>query len=155
MMTGVRELFVDTNVLVYASSVASPWHHRADQALQDARRLSIALVLSQQVLREYLAVTTRPNITGGTIPLPRLLSNIASFRSRFRVLEDTPTVFDALVNLVQAVPVAGKQIHDANIVATMQTHGVHHLLTNNVADFARFSPFTTVVPIWANGSNSG
>ncbi|MDP9374385.1 MAG: PIN domain-containing protein [Chloroflexota bacterium] len=145
--TAVRELFVDTNVLIYATNSASPWHGNATTALQRAERLAIPINLSAQILREYLAAGTRPSVTGGSLPLPRLFGNIASFRSRFRVLEDTPAVFDALVNLVQAVPVAGKQIHDANIVATMQTHGVHHLLTNNVADFARFSPFITVVPI--------
>ena len=32
----------------------------------------------------------------------------------------------------------GKQVHDANIVATMRANGLKRLATFNVADFARF-----------------
>ena len=34
--------------------------------------------------------------------------------------------------------VSGRQIHDANIVATMLAHGEHRLLTFNAADFRRY-----------------
>jgi predicted nucleic acid-binding protein len=37
--------------------------------------------------------------------------------------------------------------HDANIVATMQAHGIPKLLTHNIADFARFSSMTTLLPL--------
>ncbi len=33
----------------------------------------------------------------------------------------------------------GKQVHDANIAATMLAHGITRLLTFNVADFQRFA----------------
>jgi len=49
--------------------------------------------------------------------------------------------------LVQSVPVGGKQIHDANLVATMQAYGIPKLLTHNVADLRRFGTLITVVPI--------
>ena len=32
----------------------------------------------------------------------------------------------------------GKQIHDANIAATMLAHGIRTLLADSVADFARW-----------------
>ncbi len=35
----------------------------------------------------------------------------------------------------------------ANIVATMQAHGIGHLPTHNTADFARFAHLITVVPL--------
>ena len=34
--------------------------------------------------------------------------------------------------------IRGKQIHDANIVAVMLTHGIYRLVTYNQADFGRF-----------------
>ena len=52
-----------------------------------------------------------------------------------------------LLHLLSSVQVAGKQVHDANIVATMLTYGVPKLLTNNTADFARFGHLITVVPL--------
>ena len=40
--------------------------------------------------------------------------------------------------LCREVPVAGKQIHDANIAATMLAHGERRLLTLNARDFWRY-----------------
>jgi len=40
--------------------------------------------------------------------------------------------------LVQRYEIRGKQIHDANIVAVMLTHGVHRLSTYNQRDFLQF-----------------
>jgi len=101
--------------------------------------------ISIQVLREYLAVTSRP-APGQTVPpdYPAILANIASFRSAFHVLEDTKLVSEKLGELVQRFSVKGRQVHDANIAATMRTHGLQDLLTHNVNDFARFSPLITV-----------
>ena len=43
-----------------------------------------------------------------------------------------------LAVLCREVPVGGKQIHDANIAATMLAHGERRLLTLNVKDFRRY-----------------
>jgi predicted nucleic acid-binding protein len=40
--------------------------------------------------------------------------------------------------------VAGRQVHDANIVATMLANGITRLLTFNVADFRRFAALISV-----------
>lgn len=34
MMTGFRELFIDTNVLIFATNSVSPWHLAATESLQ-------------------------------------------------------------------------------------------------------------------------
>ena len=56
-------------------------------------------------------------------------------------------VSEKLGELVQRFSVKGRQVHDANIAATMLTHGLQDLLTHNVVDFARFSPLITVHPL--------
>ena len=40
---------------------------------------------------------------------------------------------------------AGKQIHDANVVATMPAHGESRLLTFNAADFRRSADYIELV----------
>lgn len=57
----------------------------------------------------------------------------------FEVLEDGPAVTEILISLCREIPVGGKQIHDANIVATMLAHGEHRLFTFNAGDFRRYS----------------
>lgn len=49
--------------------------------------------------------------------------------------------------LIQTYEVKGKTIHDANIVATMLAFGVNKLLTQNVADFRRYEPQITILPL--------
>ena len=51
--------FIDTNVLVYSTSVRSPFRVQARAAL-DSVASAGRVAISRQVLREYLAVTTRP-----------------------------------------------------------------------------------------------
>jgi hypothetical protein len=58
-----------------------------------------------------------------------------------------------LLTLLLTIPAGGAQIHDANIVATMQAYGIQRLLTENVADFARFAGVITLVPLGVHGSS--
>lgn len=146
-MTGVSELFVDNNVLVYSTNSFSPWHRVARDRLQEARQLGVDLVISTQILREYLAVATRSSTTTGSPSLSELLDNVRLFRTQFTVVLNSPLVLDHLTALIRSIPLAGRQVHDANIVATMQVYGIRHLLTHNTADFARFAHLITVVPL--------
>ena len=66
------------------------------------------------------------------------LDDVSRLTRSFEILEDGPLVTETLVGLCREVPVGGRQIHDANIVATMLARGEHRLLTFNVADFRRY-----------------
>lgn len=45
------------------------------------------------------------------------------------------------------MPIGGKQVHDANIVATMQAVSIMHLFTLNVSDFKRFQGIITLLTL--------
>lgn len=145
--TNVSPVFVDTNVLTRATIVTAPLHTEAQAALVQLRREGRDLWISHQVIREYLANATRPQTYSQPIPAEQLLEQVKRFRTNFRVAEDTTAVIDQLVLLLSRVPLGGKQVHDANIVATMLANGVVTLLTHNVSDFARFSAYITVLPL--------
>ena len=53
--------------------------------------------------------------------------------------DETPAVTAYLLALMEPYAISGKQVHDANLVATMQAHGVRCLLTRNEKDFQRFA----------------
>ena len=69
------------------------------------------------------------------------------FATAFEVLEDSQAVTDLLATLCRDVGVAGKQVHDANIVATMLTHGERRLATFNAKDFRRYGQRVQVVAL--------
>ena len=146
---GDRPLFIDTNVLVYANILAYPLHQVAVESLQSLVDANIELWVSRQVLREFIAAVTRPQTYGNPQPIEVVIERIQTFQTQFQVAEDDFQVTAQLLELLQQFPTAGRQIHDANIVATMLTAGIDRLLTHNVRDFERFSPLITIVPLVA------
>lgn len=131
-------LFVDSNVLVYAQLSESPWHEPARQALQHAAKAQRPLWISRQVIREYAVIMSRPQTFAQPLSPSILIERIGYLRQHFRIADDTSAVTEALLKLLKNYAIGGKQVHDANIVATMQVQGIRHLLTHNEKDFARF-----------------
>ena len=96
------------------------------------------LRISRQIVREYLAVVTRPQTWPVAITREEALEDANRLIGSFEILEDGAAVTESLIALCREVSVGGSQIHDANIVATMLAHGERRLLTFNTADFRRY-----------------
>jgi hypothetical protein len=95
--------------------------------------------VSGQVIREYLAVATCPvSVNGLGMKIDDALANVAQIATRIEFCEETSTVSTLLQHLAQAHQVAGKSLHDANIVATMAVHHIECLVTENPADFEAY-----------------
>ena len=139
-------MFLDTNVLVIARAANAPGHEAALATMAAARREE-PLRVSRQVLREYLAVVTRPQTWASPLPMADALLDVRRFASAFEVLEDGQAVTDMLATLCRDVDVAGKQVHDANIVATMLTRGERRLATFNPKDFRRYGQRVQLVAL--------
>ena len=131
-------MFVDTNVLVRARFEAAPDHLLARRRMQEAGDTGEALRISRQVIREYLATVTRPQSWSPPVAMHAALAHVATLESAFELLEDGPAVTGMLKSLCRDVPFAGRQVHDANIVATMLAHGERRLMTFNSRDFRRY-----------------
>ena len=132
-------MFIDTNVLVMSRITRAPGHDAARAILERAFRDPEPLSISRQVIREYLSVVTRPQTWPVGITRAEAFDDVSRLIGSFEILEDGPAVTESLVALCLEVPVGGRQIHDANIVATMLAHGERRLLTFNTADFQRYS----------------
>lgn len=131
-------MFIDTNVLVNSRIPGAPDHDAARARLERAFRDPEPLRVSRQVIREYLSVVTRPQAWPVGITRADAFNDVRRLLRSFEVLEDGPLVTETLVGLCRDVVVGGRQIHDANIVATMLAHGERRLLTFNGADFRRY-----------------
>jgi predicted nucleic acid-binding protein len=139
-------IFADTNLWVNAAVPTAPSHGQAVAAL--GRMAVGTLWTSRQVVREFLAVMSRPQtFFAGNAPMADILNRAHTIESQCRVAEDGPDVAQQLNALLAVGDTRGKQIHDANIVATMLAHGIRTLLTDNVADFARWGHLIDVRPL--------
>ncbi len=92
-------------------------------------------------------MASRSTGTEKPVPWDMILKNYESFQKHFILLGEDRDTVNELRQLLSKIPAAGKQVHDANIVATMLAHNIPCLLTNNTADFARYSQLITVIPL--------
>lgn len=147
MATMAGKIFIDTNILVYANNALSPFCATARAKLQDAFVNYSEVWVSRQVFRELVAVVTREMLAVGKVDFDKLEETIRRFEQDFLTAEDSQPVTHRWLKLLKETNSAGKQVHDANIAATMLIYGIDSLLTHNVADFQRFSHLITVVPL--------
>jgi len=131
---------LDTNVLVRLANAADLRYAIADRAVMELHRRGEVLHLTPQVLIEFRNVATRPLALNG-LGLSTADAEIQSvgFETRFPLLAETPDIYPAWKALVAALGIIGRQVHDARIVAICHVHAVTHLLTFNVAHFARLA----------------
>ncbi len=63
----------------------------------------------------------------------------------FKVADENQAITSTLVGLLAKYKIGGRQIHDANIVATMLVNGIDILLTTNIEDFKRYEDRIKVI----------
>ena len=141
-------VMLDTNVLLAATDEGRAEHHGALTIMNEWAAGDTTLCTSGQILREYFAVATRPTEHNGLGLKPAdAVSNVRAIRERTAFLAEDARVADRLQGLLADVACKGKRVHDANVVATMLVHGVSTVVTMNVADFARFERYVSLVEL--------
>ena len=138
-------LFLDTNILLTATDRSRPLHRSAIRLLEEAEIRGIHLAANGQVMREYLAVSTRPVEANGLgLGVSEAVANLGEFQRVVALFDETESVALQLRRLVANHGVRGRRVHDAGIVATMLVHKIDVLITQNDDDFAAFDEIDVV-----------
>ncbi len=138
-MTAGERLFCDTNVLLSAVDRKRKLHAQALHVLNMLPNRGVALYISGQIVREFLVVCTRSvDANGLGLSRPEAVRNAEAIVGRSTVLEENRNVAVRLLEITRTTACTGKQLHDANVVATMQEHGLTRLVTADLSDFRRF-----------------
>ncbi len=146
LVTAPDRVMLDTNVLIAATDEGRTEHRDALTVVNDWAAGHTELCTSGQILREYLTVATRPADKNGLgLNLRDALGNVSAIRERTTLLTEDTKVADRLLGLLADVECRGKQVHDANVVATMLVHGVRAVVTLNAEDFARFEGHVSLI----------
>jgi len=137
----------DANVLLRIVEINSKHHGVALAAVAELISQGFALHTVPQCFYEFWVVATRPKANNGLgLSTADAAREMATLLDPFPVIDDTPDLFAEWRALVVAHDCKGKVAHDARIVAAMNTHRIQHLLTFNVADFARFPGIVVLDP---------
>jgi toxin-antitoxin system PIN domain toxin len=130
---------LDTNVLVYAHLVRSPFHVAAAGCLRSLAEGSRPWAIPWPCVHEFLGTVTRPGVQERPAPQAqafRFLEDLLGSPSLV-LLGEGPDHMARLRELVIAADARGGLVHDARIAAICLSHGVSEFWTAD-RDFGRF-----------------
>lgn len=138
---------MDTNILLRGAEPSHAMYRAALDAQAKLIRQGEKPCIFVQNLVEFRTAATRPVAANG-LGMSQLLvdAEITRLKSLYQVFPDDPAVFTEWELLVRLYGAAGKQNHDARLVAAMRVHGVSKILTFNKVDFVRYPGIVVVTP---------
>ena len=137
---------VDTNVLVYALDADAPQHAPSRALLEAGRDGSTTLDMMSQILCEFYSIVTNARRVQRPCSPADALAAISSLRGFVRVLPVPMRAVEELLRLLRRRPVAGADVFDLQIVATMNVNGIRRIYTFNAGDFAGFAEIDVLTP---------
>jgi toxin-antitoxin system PIN domain toxin len=140
---------VDTNVLLYASDSASPFHERARSLVEELARGPEILYLFWPVLLGYLRIATHPSVFARPLGFDVASGNVAALLSlpHVRAPGEAEGFWPVFQEVTASAGVKGNLVPDAQLAALVRQHEVGLLWTHD-RDFRRFDgirlrdPFT-------------
>ena len=140
-------ILLDSNILTRSVQTGHPQQQIVLDVLAILGMRGDELCIVPQNLYEFWVVATRPvSVKGLGLTTTQAHGELNRIKSLFYLLPDSPAVYFEWERLVVLHAVSGKNAHDARITATLNVHGIPHLLTFNGADFKRFSGLTVIEP---------
>ena len=137
---------VDTNILVYAHRVDSPWHDAAFSRLSDLaeQRWSIPW----PCVHEFLSIVTHPRIFDPPTPPHDALEAASVWLTSptVELLAEQSGYWNVLREVLRSSRVTGPRVHDARIAALCLFHAVDEVWTAD-RDFGRFSGLRVCNPL--------
>lgn len=140
-------LFLDTNIVLRSAVSSAPEYMRVRAALDTLSLIDAELWISRQVLREYAMAVTRMQNFMQPLTHQQAAARVRLFLSLYHIADETDAVSREWARLLETIPMGGKQVHDANIAATMMAYNIPALLTLNTVDFVRFEPHIRVLSL--------
>jgi predicted nucleic acid-binding protein len=139
---------IDTNILLRSADPDHSMYPDAINATTSLRSQGHSLCIIPQNLIEFWNVYTRPADRNGLGHSPgEAAAEVNRLKGLFLLLPDRLAIYSEWERLVLSYGVKGVNVHDARLVAAMLVHGLTHILTFNVKDFARYGEVTAVHPM--------
>jgi len=146
-MTGYEPILFDSNILVYAHNLYSPFYKKAKELHKQVVFKSLKGVVAIQNLLEFYATITSPKLVGNRqVPKNAHRSCLVYFKAGFRIIYPKHDDLQNALYLAEKNNISGKKIFDLYLVATMLSNGIETIYTANDKDFKDFSEIKAVNP---------
>lgn len=131
-------ILIDTNILVYAHNLDSPYHLKAISLIRAAVEGVLEGVLAQQNLLEFYAIITDPKRVSKPLSSKEASSLVKDYlNSPFKIIFPDQESLNLAFSLDKDSK--GGKIFDTFLVATMLSNNIKSIVTLNTKDFISFS----------------
>lgn len=147
-MTNKDLILLDSNILVFAADVLSPFHQRCKAFLGRVYHGEVKVCIAPQILFEFYAVITHPNRTKKHLTSKEALTEIELYTNDpviEKIFQDSGIILK-LIQLAKRYPAKKQDIYDLVIVATMLGNNVHKICTLD-DDFPRVEEIEIITPV--------
>ena len=132
-------LSIDTNLLLYALNLDSPWHHAASDWLASIQA-DEEVAISEFVLTELYCLLRNPAVLAHPLSAAEATHVITTYRNhpRWRLIGfplESRELHDRMWTLCKQRSFAFRRVYDVRTALTMIDQGVTELATSNVKDF--------------------
>lgn len=139
-------ILLDTNILTVSKQSSHPDYSKVILLLQQLVADDEELVICPQNLYEFFVACTRPVSSRGLgLSRQKTLQEIQDLKDTYSFMNDPLDLHTSWLAIIQKYDTAGKQGHDARLVAFMQATGIERFFTLNLSDFNRYSDIITLI----------
>ena len=141
-------ILFDTNLFLRLAESGSELREPVFRVIQRLHSEGEEICYTPQIVGEFWNVCTRPlRVRGGlNLTVEQTEKKVLVIEKYFRLLPDSLATFTQWRKLIKERSVAGVQVHDAKIVASMLCYNIDRLATFNVRDFKRYEMIDAVDP---------
>ena len=148
MTTSDKTCFLDTNILVYAADITSPFHAACKKLREQGMTGDISLCVSPQVLFEFFAVITSSKRVTQPVKPQQAIKEMTKYLKVNYIMKIYPksNVIEKTVELCQKHKIKSQEIFDVQIVTTMLSNGITKIYTYDTSHFSRFEEIEILTP---------
>jgi predicted nucleic acid-binding protein len=148
MESDLTPCLFDTNILVYANNIDSPFHEPCRKLVESALNGRFpAFIAHQNLLEMYAVVTDKRRVEKPLTPeSANGLINFYLTTSNISILYPSPATFSVLGKLIADHSPVSHGVFDLVLVALMIENGISTIHTANTRHFANFKEIAAVSP---------
>jgi predicted nucleic acid-binding protein len=142
------DCLLDTNILLRLFDATDAENPVIRAALRLLLSRGYSLVTSPQNIAEFWNVSTRPSTARGGYgqSLSATLRRVEFIERKGGILPESPAAYRIWRSMLASYGIQGVAVHDARLVALVQSVGVSRVITLNKSDFTRYSGLIVATP---------
>lgn len=146
-MTGYDSVLFDSNILVYAHNLDSPFYKKAKELHEQVVYKNLKGVVANQNLLEFYSTITNSKLVSNPQTAQKAhRSCLAYLKAGFKIIYPKQDDLQNALYLAEKANISGRKIFDLYLVATMLSNGIDTIYTANDKDFKDFPQIKAINP---------